>query len=100
MMQPGAEAAICFHTTDQPSASHAPGFQMLLANDSRSPDGFIQRRRTGSLYGVRHVWKQFVRDNEWFTLNILVRQKQVQVRIDNMLVVDYIEPADAFSVNA
>jgi len=100
MIEPGAESAICFHTKDQPLSSLAPGFQVLLANDSHGPDGFIQRRKTGSLYGVRHVWKQFIRDNEWFTLNILVRQKQVQARVDDMLVVDYIEPDDAFSANA
>ncbi|MGD1064613.1 MAG: family 16 glycoside hydrolase [Terracidiphilus sp.] len=104
MMQPGAESAICFHTLlpgfDQPITAPAPGFQVLLANDARGPDGFIQRRKTGSLYGVRHVWKQFIRDNEWFTLNLLVRQKQVQVRVNGMLVVDYVEPADAFSANA
>ena len=100
MMQPGAESAICFHTTAQSSTSRAPGFQVLLANDARGPNGFIQRRKTGSLQGVRHVWKQFIRDNDWFTLSILVRQKQVQVRINGMLLVDYIEPADAFSANS
>jgi hypothetical protein len=99
MMQPSAEATICFHTTYQPSALPAPGFQVLLANDSLSTGGFSQRRRTGSLNGVRHVWKQFVRDNEWFMLNILVRQKQIQVRVNDMLVVDYIEPDEPFSAN-
>jgi len=97
-MQPGAESALCFHT-DHSLTSPAPGFQVLLANDSRGPNGFIQRRKTGSLQGVRHVWKQFIRDNEWFTLNLLVRQKQVQVRINGMLVVDYIEPGEPFSAN-
>jgi hypothetical protein len=104
MIQPGAESAICFHTllpgVAQPLTAPAPGFQVLLANDARGPNGFIQRRKTGSLCGVRHIWKQFIRDNEWFTLNILVRQKQIQVRINDMLVVDYVEPADAFSSNA
>ncbi|HKN20248.1 MAG TPA: family 16 glycoside hydrolase [Terracidiphilus sp.] len=100
MMQPGAESAVCFHTKDRPVTSSAPGFQVLLANDSSGPHGFIQRRKTGSLFGVRHVWKQYIRDNEWFTLNILVRQKQIQVRVNDMLVVDYVEPADAFSANA
>jgi hypothetical protein len=98
-MQPGAESAICFHTADHSLTSPAPGFQVLLANDGRGPNGFIQRRKTGSLCGVRDVWKQFIRDNQWFTLNILVRQKQIQVRVNDMLVVDYIEPADAFSAN-
>jgi hypothetical protein len=96
-LQPGAESALLFHTANQPSP--APGFQILLTNDARGPDGFIQRRRTGSLMGVRPIWKQFIGDNEWFTLNVLARQKQVQVRINNMLVVDYIEPAEPFSAN-
>jgi hypothetical protein len=99
MMQPGAESAICFHAKAQPATAPALGFQVLLANDSRGPDGFIQRRKTGSLQGVRHIWKQFIRDNEWFTLNILVRQMQVQVRVNGMHVVDYVEPDDAFSAN-
>ena len=98
-LQPGAESALCFHTADRSSAAPAPGFEVLLANDARGPNGFIQRRKTGSLQGVRHVWKQFIANNEWFTLNILVRQKQVQIRLNGMLVVDYIEPADAFSAN-
>ena len=99
-MQPGAESALCFHTSDQSLPAPAPGFQVLLANDGRGPNGFIQRRKTGSLQGARHFWKQFVRDNQWFTLNILVRQKQVQVRINDMLVVDYIEPDEPFSANS
>jgi hypothetical protein len=99
-MQPGAESALCFHTKAQPVTAPSPGFQVLLANDARGPNGFIQRRKTGSLCGVRHVWKQFIRDKEWFALNILVRQKQIQVRVNDMLVVDYIEPEDAFSASA
>lgn len=97
MMQSGAESAICFHTANHPSP--APGFEVLLANDSRCADGFIQNRKTGSLNGVRHVWKNFIRDIGWFTLHILVRQKQVQVRVNDMLVVDYIEPDQPFSAN-
>ena len=100
MIQPGAESALCFHTKAQPVTAPSPGFQVLLANDARGPNGFIQRRKTGSLCGVRHVWKQFIRDKEWFALNILVRQKQIQVRVNDMLVVDYIEPEDAFSASA
>ncbi len=98
MLQLGAESALCFHT-DHSLTSLAPDFQVLLANDSRGPNGFIQRRKTGSLQGVRHVWKQFIRDNEWFTLNIFVRQRQIHVRLNDMLVVDYIEPDEPFSAN-
>ena len=99
MLQPGAKSAICFHTAPPSSASAAPGFQVLLANDDRGPSGFVNHRKTGSLLGVRNVYKQLVKPGDWFTLNILVRQKQVQIRLNDMLVVDYIEPVDAFSAN-
>jgi hypothetical protein len=98
-LESGAESALCFHTADQQAAASAPGFQVLLANDSRGPNGFIQRRKTGSLMGVRHVWKQFIRDNEWFTLYILVMRTRVQIRLNNMVVVDYTEPDEPFSAN-
>ncbi len=99
MLRQHAKAGICFHTSAQPSGTPGPGFQVLLANDCRGPNGFVLRRKTGSLCGVRNVYKQLVRDGEWFTLDVLVRQKQVQIRLNNMLVVDYVEPADAFSAN-
>jgi 3-keto-disaccharide hydrolase len=100
MLREGAKAAVCFHTAPQSTDSRAPGFQVLLANEFRGPNGFVLRSKTGSVCGLRNVYKQFVKDGAWFNLSILVRQKQVQVRLNNMLVVDYIEPAEAFSVNS
>jgi len=99
MLRAGAKSAICFHTAPQSAGGPSQGFQVLLADDYRGPNGFVQRSKTGSLCGVRNVYKQLMHDNDWFSLNILVRQKQVQIRLNNMLVVDYIEPDDAFSAN-
>ena len=98
-LRPESKAAICFHTAPETSRTPAPGFQVLLANDYHGPNGFVLRSKTGSLVGVRNVYKQLVPDEDWFTVNILVRQKQAQVRLNNMLVVDYVEPEDAFSAN-
>ena len=41
---------------------------------------------------MRNVYKQLVRDNEWFRLNIAVRGKNVQVRVNGTLLVDFMEP--------
>jgi hypothetical protein len=98
-LRPGAKAAICFHTASEPAHAPAPGFQVLLANDYHGPNGFVLRSKTGSLVGVRNVYKQLVPEDEWFTVNILVRQKQVQIRLNDMLGVDYVEPDDAFSAD-
>lgn len=100
MLRPGAKSAICFHTTPESSGALRPGFQVLLADSEPLPSRYVERRKTGSLLGLRNVYKELVGVNEWFKLNIVVRQKQVQIRLNRMLVVDYIEPAEAFSVNA
>ena len=47
---------------------------------------------TGSLYGIRNVYKALAKDDEWFTLHVTVRKPRVQIRVNDTLVVDWIEP--------
>jgi len=91
MTRPGANSGIYFHTAFQPTGFPAAGFEVQVANTFK-----VDNKKTGSLYAVRNVYKQIVNDNVWFTMNILVRGKQVQVRVNNMLVVDYVEPDEPF----
>jgi hypothetical protein len=67
-----------------------------VANTAEGENGYREMKKTGSLYAVRNVYKQLVNDNQWFRMNILVRGKQVQIRLNNMLVVDYVEPGQPF----
>ena len=90
---PGANSGVYFHTAYQPSGFPAAGFEVQIENNPPAPTtGYVERKKTGSLYGVRNVYKTFVQNGEWFTMSILVRGKQVQIRINDMLVVDYVEP--------
>lgn len=91
MTRPGSNSGIYFHTAYQPSGWPRAGFEVQVNNTFKGDN-----RRTGSLYGVRNVYKQFANDNEWFNLNIQVRGKNVQVRLNGMLVVDYVEPNPPF----
>jgi hypothetical protein len=91
MTRPGANSGIYFHTAFQPTGWPAAGFEVQVANTYKGDN-----KKTGSLYAVRNVAKQFVKDNEWFRMTILVRGKQVQIRLNGMLVVDYVEPAEPF----
>ena len=96
MTRPGANSGIYFHTAYQPSGWPAAGFEVQVANTHEDANGYKERKKTGSLYAVRNVYKQLVNDNEWFRMNILVRGKQVQIRLNDMLVVDYVEPDPPF----
>ena len=94
MTRPGADSGIYFHTAFLPSGWPVAGFEVQVANTCPG-----ENRKTGSLFAVRNVYKQFVKDNEWFRVNILVRGKQVQIRLNDMLVVDYVEPNVPFRVD-
>ncbi len=91
MTRPGANSGIYFHTAFQPAGWPREGFEVQVNNTFKADN-----RKTGSLYSVRNVYEQFAHDNEWFNLKIMVRGKQVQIRLNEMLVVDYVEPNPAY----
>ena len=92
MPRPGAESGIYFHTAFQPRGWPEKGFKVQINNTYPGEGDYRERSKTGSLYGVRDVYKAFANDNEWSQLHILVRGKQVQVRLNDTLLVDYLEP--------
>jgi hypothetical protein len=92
---PGANSGIYFHTAFQPTNWPRAGFEVQVNNSATLHDNYLEMKKTGSLYGIRNVYKQLVPDNTWFTMTITVRGKQVQVRVNEMLVVDYTEPEPA-----
>lgn len=92
LAEPRANSGVYFHTAFQPGGWPARGFEVQINNTATGEGNYRENKKTGSLYGVRNVYRQFVNDNEWFTLNVLVRNRNVQVRLNGMLVVDYTEP--------
>jgi hypothetical protein len=92
MPHPGAESGIYFHTQYQPNGWPEKGFKVQINNTYPGEGDHREINKTGSLYGVRNVYKALAKDNEWSQLHILVRGKQVQVRLNDTLLVDYLEP--------
>ena len=88
MTRRGANTGICFHV----DLKHPEACLEVRINNSDKADN----RKTGSLVGLRNVYKSFLYDNEWFNLNIQVRDTGVQVRLNDMLVVDYTQSNPLF----
>jgi hypothetical protein len=91
---PGSNSGIYFHTAFQEDGWPTKGYEAQVLNSERdkAPGQYAERRMTGSLYGVRNLWKAPAEDNEWFEYNIIVQGKTIRIRIDGELVVDYTEP--------
>ncbi len=92
MTRPGANSGIYFHTAFQQSGWPEKGFEVQVNNTHVGEGDYRERKKTGSLYGMRNVYGQLVEDNKWFRMHISVRGKQVQVKVNDVLTVDYVEP--------
>jgi hypothetical protein len=90
--RPGANSGVFFHTAFQETGWPAKGFEVQVNNSQKQHGDYLELKKTGSLYGIRNVYKPLVADNEWFTMNVAVRGKRVQIRLNGTLVVDYREP--------
>jgi hypothetical protein len=87
---PGAESGLGFHTGFEPKGTPRKGFVVKINNTHPAEGNYRECGKTGSLEGVRNIYKAVVNDNEWFQLHILVQDKQIQIRLNGTLLVDYV----------
>jgi hypothetical protein len=85
---PDARATLIFHTTETESTD-AQGYAVQVMNSDAAESDF---RKTGSLLGIRDVYKSLTKDEEWFNLHIVVKGKRVLIYVNDIQTVDYTEP--------
>jgi hypothetical protein len=85
---PGSNSGIYFHTAYQEEGWPSKGYEAQINNSH------TDWRRTGSLYAVEDVKDVLVKDNVWFTEEIIVQGKRIIIKINDKKVVDYTEPAN------
>jgi len=95
LARPLCNSGVFFHTVFQEKGFPQKGFEIQVNNTAEGEKGYFERKKTGSLYGVRNIYKQLIPDNEWFTMHLAVRGKNVQVRLNGLLVVDFNEATPA-----
>jgi hypothetical protein len=94
MATPGSNSGIYFHTEYQDSGWPSKGYEAQVFNSSPNiePGAYVERKLTGSLYGIRNIWKTPVKDDEWFNYRIVVQGKTIRTYINGALMADYTEP--------
>ena len=93
--KPYCNSGLFFHTKYQEKNFPVKGFEIQVNNTALGEGTYRERKKTGSLYAVRNVYKQLVPDEEWFKMRVLVRGKNVQVWVNGVQTVDYTEPTPA-----
>ncbi len=86
MTTPGSNAGIYFHTKYQASGWPQAGYECQVNVSHTDP------KKTSSLYGVENVADLGVKDNEWYTQEIIVDGRHIVLKVNGKTLVDYTEP--------
>lgn len=99
MTSPGANSGIYVHTKWQGPGWPAAGYELQVINSNppaEKMNGYVEHKMTGSIYAIRNAWVAPVKDNEWFNYRIRVVGNTIQTFINDRLISEYAEPANAF----
>jgi hypothetical protein len=89
LTKPKANSGIYFHTKFQPEGWPAQGFECQVNQTHPDP------KKTGGLYAVKDVMNQSpVKDDEWYTYDIEVKDKHVTIAINGKVTSDWTQPDD------
>jgi hypothetical protein len=90
MTMPNSNSGLYFHTKFQDESWPNQGFEAQVNNTyAKDP------KKTGGLYGIRDVMNTAtVKDNEWFTYDIIVKGNHVEIKINGKTTADWTQPAD------
>lgn len=88
MTKPGSNSGIYFHTKFQESGWPSVGHEAQVNNSQGDPV------RTGSLYDVVKNFTPPVKDDEWFTEEVIVEGNRIVTKVNGKTIVDHVEKTD------
>ncbi|MFN0054944.1 MAG: DUF1080 domain-containing protein [Planctomycetales bacterium] len=82
---PGSNSGLYFHTKYEDTFPNN-GYEVQVNQTQGDPV------KSGSLYNVVKLFSSPVKDNEWYTYHIIVKGKQITVKINDKTLYEYVEP--------
>ncbi|MBL9128984.1 MAG: DUF1080 domain-containing protein, partial [Verrucomicrobiales bacterium] len=95
LARPGANSGVYFHTAFQDKDWPTRGYEVQVNGSATGEGNYRENKRTGSLYGIRNVYRTLVPDDRWFVLRIRVLGRRVTLHVDDVATADYVEPENA-----
>jgi hypothetical protein len=86
MTFPKGNSGVYFHTEWQEMGFPRKGYEVQVNTSHTDP------KRTAGLYGVKDNYDALVKDEEWFTMHIVVQGKHVTTKVNGKTIVDFTEP--------
>ena len=88
LTEPHGNSGIYFHTKFQKEGWPEIGHEAQVNQTHGDPV------KTGSIYLVKKNLEAPVKDNEWWTYEIIVNGKHIETKVNGKTIVEYDEPAD------
>jgi hypothetical protein len=85
---PKANSGIFIHTVYQETSWPNKGYEVQV-NQTHG-----DWRKSGSLYSFNDVKEVYVQDEDWYTYHIIVKDDKATVKINDKVVMEYVESAD------
>jgi hypothetical protein len=86
MTTKGSNSGMYFHTEWQEVGWPAKGYEVQV-NSSHT-----DTIRTSSLYNIKNVTDSPSKDDEWFTQTVIVQGKNITIKVNGKVMVEYTEP--------
>jgi hypothetical protein len=86
MTTKGSNSGMYFHTEWQETGWPAKGYEVQV-NSSHT-----DTIRTSSLYNIKNVTDSPSKDDEWFTQTVIVNGKNITIKVNDKVMVEYTEP--------
>ncbi|MDZ4848732.1 MAG: DUF1080 domain-containing protein [Pirellulaceae bacterium] len=83
---PGSNGGIYFHTKYQENDWPKYGFECQVNITHKDP------KKSSGLYSVKDVFDPPVKDNQWYTQEIVVQGRRIMLSLNGKTMVDYTEP--------
>ena len=88
MTKPGSNSGVYFHTQWQDEGWPEIGHEAQVNQTQSDPV------KTGSLYNVKKIFESPVKDDVWWTYEIIVNGQHIEIKVNDKTTVEYDEPAD------
>ncbi len=85
LTKPGSNSGLYFHTKYEDTFPNT-GFEVQVNQTQGDPV------KSGSLYNLVKVFSSPVKDDEWYTYHIIVKGRQITVKINDKTLYEYVEP--------
>lgn len=85
----GGNSGMYFRTEFGPG--FPKGYEAQVNNSHGDP------KRTGSLYNFKNVYEQLVADDTWWTQHIIANGNHIIIKVNDKVVVDYIDEKNTFT---